>query len=68
MDIKYEVKNEKLKKMLEKKAEGYHISVDQLISNFIHRGLMWDNMNEEQFEKLHSEEFLKTVNEALDVD
>ena len=68
MTIKYEVKNKKLKKMLEKKAEGYHISVDELIWNFINRGLMWDNMNDEQFQRLHSEEFLVEVNKALDVD
>ena len=68
MTIKYEIKNEKLKKMLEKKAEEYHISFDKLILNFIHRSLMWDNMSDEHFRELHSEEFLNKVNEALDID
>ena len=68
MTIEYEVKNKKLKRMLEKKAEEMHISLDRLIWNYINRGLMGDNMSEEKFREFHSEEYLKMVNDALDVD
>ena len=68
MTINYEVKNKKLKKMLEERAEELHISLDKLIWNYINRGLMKDNTSEEKFRQYHSEEFLKKVNDALDVD
>lgn len=68
MDVQYEIKNEKLKKMVENKADQLKISVNQLISNYINRGLMGDNCNEDTFKKLHSEKFLIEINEALDVD
>lgn len=68
MTINYEVKNKKLKKMLEERAEELHISLDKLIWNYINRGLMKDNTSEEKFREYHSEEFLKKVNDALDVD
>ena len=68
MTVEYEVKNRKLKKMLEKKACQYHISLDQLIWNYINRGLVGDFLDEDDFKKWHSDEFLKEVNDALDVD
>jgi hypothetical protein len=68
MDVQYEFKNRKLKKMVENKASQLKIPVNQLISNYINRGLMGDNCNEDAFRKLHSEKFLKEVNDALDVD
>ena len=54
--------------MLEERAEELHISLDKLIWNYINRGLMKDNTSEEKFRQYHSEEFLKKVNDALDVD
>lgn len=68
MQLHYEVQNQKLKKMLLKKANELHISLDTLIWNYINRGLMDDNINEDIFEEVHSESFLNEVNEALDVD
>ncbi len=68
MQLHYEVQNQKLKKMLLKKANDLHISLDTLIWNYINRGLMDDNINEDIFEEVHSESFLNEVNEALDVD
>ena len=65
MAIDYEVKDERLKEMLEKKAEELHISLDRLIWNYINRGLMDDNLTEETFEEVHSEKFLMEVDEAL---
>ena len=44
MILGYEIKNEKLKKMVEDKADELNISVDQLISNYINRGLMSDGI------------------------
>lgn len=67
MNFHYEIKNEKLKKLVVKKAQELHISVDKLIWNYINRGLMDDSF-EDVFEEVHSDEFLKEVNEALDVD
>lgn len=63
--INYEIKNVKLKKMLEKKAEEIGIPLDKLISNYINRGLMGDYISEETFEMVHSEEYLKKINEDL---
>ena len=60
--------NEKLKKMLEKKAQELHISLNRLMWNYINRGLMGDNVDEEKFIRYHSEEYLKEVNEALGLD
>jgi hypothetical protein len=68
MQLHYEVQNQKLKKMLLKKANDLHISLETLIWNYINRGLMDDNINEDIFEEVHSESFLNEVNEALDVD
>ena len=68
IDFHYEIKNEKLKKMVEKKAEELNMSVDDLIWGYINRGLMADGFNEDNFKKFHSEEFLKEVNDALNVD
>lgn len=68
MDIDYEIENEKLKRMVENKARQLKIPVNQLISNYINRGLMGDCCNEDTFKKLHSDKFLKDVDEALDVD
>ena len=48
----YEVKNKKLKKMLEIKAQELHISLDRLIWNYVNRGLMGDNINEDKFKEL----------------
>lgn len=68
MTIDYKFKNDKLKEMVEHKASQLKIPVDQLISNYINRGLMGDGCNEDTFKKLHSENFLKDVDEALNVD
>ena len=68
MDLEYEIKNEKLKKMVEKKAEELGISVGQLISNYINRELMSDAINEDVFWRLHSKEHLNHVNDTLNVD
>ena len=63
--MKLRMKN--LKKWL-KKPNQLKIPVNQLISNYINRGLMIDGCNEDTFNELHCEEFLTEVNEALDVD
>lgn len=68
MDVQYEIKNKKLKNLVENKANQLKMPINQLISNYINRGLMGDNCNENTFEKLHSEKFLNEVNEALNVD
>ena len=68
MRIDYEFSNEKLKKMVEKKAESLGMSVDRLIWNYVNRGLMGDYWTEDSMEKYHSEEYLKKVDEALGVD
>jgi hypothetical protein len=68
MAIDYRVKDKRLKEMLEKKAEKLHITLDTLIWNYINRGLMDDNLTEETFEEVHSEKFLKEVDEALGLD
>lgn len=68
MHFHYEIKNEKLKKMVERKAQELHVSVDELIWGYVNRGLMGDNLTEETFDELHSDKFLKEVDDALDVD
>ena len=68
MDFHYEIKNEKLRKMVEKKANELGMSSDQLIWGYINRGLMDDNFGEDVFREVHSEEFLRQVNEALGLD
>ena len=64
----YEIRNKKLKKLVEKKAKEHNISVDQLIWNYVNLGLMGDNLDEDLFKKFHSEEYLNMVKEALGID
>ena len=47
--IDYEIKNKKLKKMVEKKAKELNMSVDDLIWGYVNRGLMSDNISDEVF-------------------
>lgn len=68
MEINYEFKNMKLKKMVEDKAIQLKMPVNQLISNYINRGLMGDGCNVDNFKRLHSDKFLSDIDEALDVD
>lgn len=65
MEYEYKIKNEKLKRMLEKKADEIGITVNQLIYNYINRGLLSDGLGEEVFLRLHSQEHLKEIDEAL---
>ena len=67
-DFHYEIKNEKLKEMVEKKAKQLGMSDDQLIWGYVNRGLMDDNFDDDVFNEVHSEEFLREVNEALGLD
>jgi hypothetical protein len=64
----YEIKNDKLRKLVEKKAKEKNLSVDQVIWNSINIGLMGDNIDEDVFKRFHSKEYLKMVNEALGLD
>lgn len=59
MEFEHEIKNKKLRKMVEHKAKDLKISVGELIYNYINRGLLYDGLNEENFERLHSKETLK---------
>ncbi len=68
MEFEHEIKNKKLRKMVETKANELKISVGELIYNYINRGLMLDDCNEETFKMLHSEKTLKEIDEALNVD
>lgn len=68
MDFRYEIENEKLRNLIEKKADEMHMAVGQLIWGYINRGLMDDNLDEDIFNRVHSKEFLKEVNAALGID
>ena len=68
MEFHYEIKNKKLKKLVEKKAREVHRSPDELIWGYINRGLMDDSFKGEIFKHSHSKEFLRQVNEALNFD
>ena len=68
MQLEYNLKNEKLKKIVEKQAKELNMTVNELIWGYINRGLMGDALNEENFNKLHSKNFLKIVDETLNVD
>ncbi|WP_298499588.1 hypothetical protein [uncultured Methanobrevibacter sp.] len=68
MDFHYEIENPKLKKMVEDKAKELGMTVDEVVWGYINRGLMEDNFSEESCKRLHSEEFLKMVDEALGLD
>ena len=68
MDFHYECDDDKLKVLIEKKAEELQMSPDRLVWNYIHRELMEDNIPDDDFNWLHSAEFLKEVDEALGLD
>ena len=67
MDFNFEIKNQKLRKMVEEKASELNIPVEELIWGYINRGLMSDNLNEEVFNHSHSKELLNEVNDALGI-
>lgn len=62
--IDYEIKNKKLKKMVEKRAKELNMSVDDLIWGYVNRGLMSDNISDEVFWDNHTR-LIKEVNEKL---
>ena len=68
MDFHYEIKNEKLKEPVEKKAQILGISTDELIWAYINRGLMNYGISEEAFNNLHSKKHLLEINNALGID
>lgn len=68
MDFHYTIKNEKLKSLVENKARETNRTVNEVIWGYINRGLLDDTPEDEVFERLHSDEFLKEVNYALGVD
>lgn len=68
MEIEYEIKDKKLKELVEKKSKELHSNVNDLIWGYINRGLMEDNMGEEEFRENHSKKFLKEINDALGLD
>lgn len=68
MNFHYEIMDEKLKRLVEKKADELNADVDHLIWGYVNRGLMDDNLSEEVFKEVHSEEFLKEIDEALGLD
>lgn len=68
MDFHYNLENKKLKKLVERKAQELGKTVDDVIWAYINRGLLDDGLGDHVFEKMHSEKFLKQINDALDVD
>ena len=64
----YEIKNKKLKKMVENKAQELGIPYYRLIWRYVGRGLLGDNFSEEYFYQAHSKEELDEINKALNVD
>ncbi len=68
MIFDYEFENERLKMLTEKKAKELNISVDQVIWNYINRGLMEDNVDEGLFEEVHSKKYLTEVKRALGIE
>jgi len=65
MNFNFEIRDERIKEMVEEQAKSLNISVDQLIWNYINRGLMGDSINEEALEELHSQEHLNEIEYAL---
>lgn len=68
MDFHYQIKNKKLKKMVESQAGKLGMTIDELIWGYVNRGLMSDNINEDTFRELHSEKYMSIINQSLDVD
>lgn len=68
MNFHYEIKNTKLKKLVEIKAGELNISVDELIWRYVNRGLMGDGLNEDVFNEFHSDEYLSSIIKTLGLD
>lgn len=64
----YEFKNKKLKAWVEKEAEKYNTTVDDMIYCYINRELISDSLDEDTFYELHSKEYMDEVNSALNLD
>ena len=65
MEFHYEIGDEKLYAMVEKKAKELHTDVDELIWCYINCGLIDEGFNDDIFNKMHSNEYLSQVDEAL---
>lgn len=68
MEISLELSNIKLKSMVEEQAKWFGMTFNELIWGYINRGLLSDSIGEDTFKKLHSDEYMAVVNDALDVD
>ena len=68
MLLKYEIKNKRLKELVEKKAEEFNTDVDDMIWCYVNRGLMSDTIDLDRLEEFHSEERYKEINKALGLD
>ncbi len=68
MEVQYEIKNNKLKKLVEEKAKEEHTTVGNMIWRYVNRGLMSDGIGEDVMNHTHSKEFSREVNETLGLD
>lgn len=66
MDFHYEIKNKKLKELVEKKAKETGRTSDEVVWGYINRGLYL--CGEDEYSHSHSDEFLRLVNETLGLD
>ena len=65
MEFHYEIGDEKLYAMVEKKAKELHTDVDELIWCYINRGLIDDGFGDDVLKEMHSKESLSQIDEAL---
>lgn len=65
MYANYEIQDEKLKGMIEKKAEKLNTTVDSLVWGYVGRGLMGDIIAGDRLVELHTNGFLEEINEIM---
>ena len=68
MTFHYEIKNKRLKELVERKAEEFNTDVDDMIWCYVNRGLMSDTIDLDRLEEFHTEKRYKEINEALGLD
>ena len=68
MTLHYEIKDKKLKELVEKEAEKCNASVDEIIWRYVNRGLMGDYLHKDELELFYSQIDFKKIDRDLGLD
>ena len=68
MTLYYEIKDKKLKELVEKEAEDCNSTVDEVIWRYVNRGLIGDYLHIHDLEPFHAQIDMTKINKDLGLD